>query len=88
MLGEPYFAYEPAIWTDGLYPARIAVTPPATCSVDEGHDLNDILRRLSFYDEANMHRTWSHFRGSLNELQEADGRLLLSALEEHQRRIA
>lgn len=88
MLGEPYFAYEPAIWTDGLYPARIAVTPLVTRPVDEGRDLNDILRQLSFYDGANMHRTWSHFRGSPNELQEADGLLLLSALEQHQRRIA
>ncbi len=86
--GEPYLSYEPKIWTDGLYPARVSVTPLLTFTADQGCDLNGVLSQMSFYDADNMHRTWSHFRGSPNELQEADGRLLLSALEDHHRDFA
>ena len=87
VIGEPYLADLPPMWSDGLYSARIAVEPLLTLPVEQGCDLVELLPALSFYDPQNMHQTWAHFRGSPNALQESDGHTLLSALADCYRRF-
>lgn len=79
--GTAYSADEPRIWSSQVFPARLPVEPLVILSESAAVDFVSLLPRMSFYDAANIRRSWARLQGSPTLLSDEDGQVLLDAIE-------
>lgn len=77
--GEP-FTDESPIWSDDVFPVRIAVKPIAKLTPTTAVPVSGLLSRLSFHDESRPNAWTGRFRSSPSLLSPADGETIANAI--------
>jgi hypothetical protein len=84
VVGEP-FRDTVRIWSSDLFPARLPVKVLIQLTPETAVPVYDLRDQLSFFQDSPDSPAWTgHFRGSPNRVKEADGRVILNALEQAQ----
>ncbi|MCX8007769.1 MAG: EVE domain-containing protein [Coriobacteriia bacterium] len=77
--GEP-FTDDSRIWSDDVFPVRIAVKPVVQLTPETAVPVSTLLPRLSFYDETRPNAWTGRFRSSPSLLRVADGETIADAI--------
>lgn len=79
--GPSYFAREPRIWKSQEFPVRVPAEPLVILDRDQEVSIAPVLPQLSFYDPDSIKKTYARFQGSPTPLADADGELMLMAVQ-------
>lgn len=74
------FTDESPIWSDDVFPVRIAVKPIVVLTPSTSVPMADVLPRMSFHDESKPLAWIGHFRSSLSLLNASDGEIIANAI--------
>jgi len=82
--GQPFLDKSP-IWKSAVFPARLPVKVLIQLKAETAVPVYALRDQLSFFQPDPDSAAWTgHFRGSPNRFNEADGRIILNALEQAQ----
>lgn len=88
VIGEPFTDEEP-IWTSQIFPSRVRVRVVVALEPTDGLPVLSMRDSLPLLQRLNDPRRWSGpFRQSARRLSEADGEVIVRALEEAQAKTA
>lgn len=79
--GPAYFSHEPRIWKSQEFPVRVPVEPLLVLDQDQEVGIAAVLPQTSFYNPENLKKTFARFQGSPTALDNADGQLMLMAIQ-------
>jgi hypothetical protein len=74
------FTDESPIWSDDVFPIRIAVKPVVTLTPETSVPVADVLAQLSFFDESKPMAWTGRVRSSPSPLSGADGEVIAKAI--------
>lgn len=77
--GQP-FTDETPIWSDDVFPIRMAVKPIVELTSETSVPVGSVLPRLSFYDELRPHSWTGRFRSSPSSVSSPDGAAIADAI--------
>ena len=78
---KPYQDYKIRIWSDDLYPSRIAVKTLITLEPDKAISAKQLLPRMKIFEKVRDSSAWGLvLRGAPRKLAEEDGDLIISEL--------